>query len=82
MHGAQGSFVWVVGDDQKAAPRPIKLGTGSGNNITVADGLASGDRIVVDGVLKVQPGAAVKAQAVTLDGQKSNAAPASAQASS
>jgi membrane fusion protein (multidrug efflux system) len=82
MHGAQGSFVWVVGEDQKAAPRPVKLGTGSGNNISVADGLVSGDRIVVDGVLKVQPGAPVKAQPVTLEGPKSNAAPAPAQASS
>jgi hypothetical protein len=35
----------------------------------VVEGLASGDRIVVDGVLKVQPGAIVDATPVTADSQ-------------
>jgi membrane fusion protein, multidrug efflux system len=68
MHGAEGSFVWLIGDDQKAAPRPVTLGPGSGNNVTVLDGIKSGERIVVDGVLKVQPGAPLKTVPVTLEG--------------
>lgn len=61
MHGAQGTFVWVVGQDEKAQPRPIQVGVASGNNVAVTQGLNAGDRVVVDGILKVQPGAVVKA---------------------
>jgi membrane fusion protein (multidrug efflux system) len=69
MHGLQGSFVWVIGPDDKVAPpRPVQLGPTSGNNVVVANGLAAGDRVVVDGILKVQPGAAVKAQPLASDG--------------
>jgi membrane fusion protein (multidrug efflux system) len=69
MHGTQGPFVWVIGTDNKVAPpRPVELGQTSGNNVVVASGLAAGDRVVVDGTLKVQPGAPVKAQALTSEG--------------
>ncbi|HEV7715378.1 MAG TPA: efflux RND transporter periplasmic adaptor subunit, partial [Steroidobacteraceae bacterium] len=68
MHGVQGAFVWVVGADNKVTPRPVHLGTSSGNNVVVTNGLASGDRVVVDGILKVQPGALVNATPVALDG--------------
>jgi membrane fusion protein (multidrug efflux system) len=75
MHGAQGSFVWVIGQDNKVAPRPVQLGVTSGNNVAVTEGLASGDRVVVEGILKVQPGALVKATPVQLDGALPTAAP-------
>ncbi len=69
MHGIQGSFVWVIGTDNKiAAPRPVELGQMSGNNVVVSNGLSAGDRIVVDGILKVHPGAAVKAQPLNAEG--------------
>jgi membrane fusion protein, multidrug efflux system len=60
MHGLQGTFVWVVGPDSKIAPRPVKLGPASGNEVVVTEGLAAGDRVVVEGIMKVQPGAVVK----------------------
>ncbi|HVY82397.1 MAG TPA: efflux RND transporter periplasmic adaptor subunit [Steroidobacteraceae bacterium] len=68
MHGAQGSFVWVIGADDKVSPRPVQLGITSGNNVAVTQGLKDGERIVVDGILKVQPGALVKATPVPLEG--------------
>jgi membrane fusion protein (multidrug efflux system) len=68
MHGAQGPFVWVVGASDKAEPRPVTLGASSGNDVVVASGLAGGDRVVVDGILKVQPGAAVHATMLAADG--------------
>jgi membrane fusion protein, multidrug efflux system len=68
MHGAQGSFVWVIGTDNKVSPRPVQLGVTSGNNVAVTQGLKPGERIVVDGILKVQPGALVKATPVSIDG--------------
>ena len=67
MHGLQGTFVWVVGPDQKVGPRPVTLGTTAGNNVVVSKGLEAGDRVVVDGILKVQPGAIVKASPVKLE---------------
>jgi membrane fusion protein (multidrug efflux system) len=59
LHGAQGAYVWVVGEGDVVAPRPVALGTAAGNDVVVASGLESGDRVVVEGILKVQPGAAV-----------------------
>jgi membrane fusion protein (multidrug efflux system) len=61
MRGAEGTFVWRIGDDGTALPQPIELGVSSGNDTAVVAGLSSGDRIVVDGILKVQPGAPVSA---------------------
>lgn len=79
MHGMQGPFVWVIDGENKAAPRPVKLGVTSGNNVAVIDGLTAGDRVVVEGILKVQPGAPVSPIPLALDGTP-QAAPAAAQA--
>jgi membrane fusion protein, multidrug efflux system len=68
MHGMQGAFVWVIGEDEKAASRPVKLGVSSGNNVAVLEGLKPNERVIVDGVLKVQPGALVKMTPVAPDG--------------
>ena len=61
MHGAQGSFVWAVGAGEQVGARPVELGPSVGNEVVVAKGLTAGDRVVVDGILKVQPGAPVSA---------------------
>jgi membrane fusion protein (multidrug efflux system) len=71
MHGIQGPFVWLVGADSKIEIRPVKLGISSGNNIAVTEGLKAGDRVVVDGILKVGPGAVVKA--MPIDAKKESA---------
>ena len=68
MHGAQGPFVWVIGAGEQVAQRPVELGTSSGNDVAVANGLAAGDRVIVDGILKVQPGAVVNATMLAADG--------------
>jgi membrane fusion protein (multidrug efflux system) len=61
LRGQEGTFVWVVGGDGNAQPRPVRLGTTSGNAVVVDQGLGAGDRVVVDGVIKVQPGVPVRA---------------------
>jgi RND family efflux transporter MFP subunit len=71
MHGAQGSFVWGIGQDNKVAPKPVRLGVSSGNDVAVTQGLAAGDRIVTDGILKVQPDAVVKVTAAQGEGAES-----------
>jgi multidrug efflux system membrane fusion protein len=54
-------YVYVVGRDGKAAYREIALGQEVGNRRIVTSGLQTGDRVIVDGVQKVQPGAPVDA---------------------
>jgi membrane fusion protein (multidrug efflux system) len=59
MSGAQGSFVWVVGKGDLVELRPVRLTGESGDRALIADGLAAGERVVTEGVLKVRPGAKV-----------------------
>ncbi|WP_129776399.1 efflux RND transporter periplasmic adaptor subunit [Peristeroidobacter soli] len=61
MSSAQGQFIWVVNGEQKVEFRPVQVGRSFGNNIIVTEGLAPGDRYIVEGVLKVQPGIQVSA---------------------
>jgi membrane fusion protein (multidrug efflux system) len=66
MRGPQGTFVWVLDGEARAQPRPVELGTASGNLVAVPNGLKPGERVVVDGVLKVMPGAPVASTIVEL----------------
>ena len=51
----------VVGPDGKAVVRPLQLRGTSGDQWIVSAGLDDGDRVIVAGLQKVQPGTAVKA---------------------
>jgi membrane fusion protein (multidrug efflux system) len=55
-----GSSVMVVGADNKVAARSVKTGAARGNEWQVIDGLKEGDRVIVEGLQKVKPGATVK----------------------
>ena len=57
---AQGDTVMVVGDDNKVNPRTIRIGSAKGNQWVVLEGLKTGEKVMVDGFQKVQPGATVK----------------------
>jgi membrane fusion protein, multidrug efflux system len=46
--------VIVVGSDNKATMRPVKMGDRVGTNWIVAQGLKPGERVVVEGIQKVQ----------------------------
>jgi membrane fusion protein (multidrug efflux system) len=54
-----GPFVLVVGDDEKAAARPVRLGAVEGLQVVVEDGLSEGERVIVGGIQKVRPGMVV-----------------------
>jgi membrane fusion protein (multidrug efflux system) len=55
------NFVWVIGPDNKASQRAVKLGERLGGSVLVLEGLKAGERIVVEGLQKVREGAPVKA---------------------
>ncbi len=51
--------VFVIGKDGTAQPRPIKAVRTVGDKWLVTEGLAPGDKVIVEGLQKVQPGAPV-----------------------
>ncbi|GGI20308.1 efflux RND transporter periplasmic adaptor subunit [Oxalicibacterium faecigallinarum] len=55
-----GSAVMVVGEDNKVTSRLVKTGSSNNNNWVIESGLKSGERVIVEGLQKVQPGATVK----------------------
>nr|WP_255616493.1 efflux RND transporter periplasmic adaptor subunit [Microvirga puerhi] len=58
--GPQGPTVYVIGEKDVAQVRPIRLGPAVAGGWVVREGLRSGDRVIVDGVIRVRPGAVVK----------------------
>jgi membrane fusion protein, multidrug efflux system len=71
LEGPQGKFVYVLSADDKAEARPVELGdwnrNGKREDWIVTKGLAAGERVVVDGVMKIGPGAPV--QVTMIDGE-------------
>jgi RND family efflux transporter MFP subunit len=59
-------FVWVLGQDGKAQHRPVKLGNLDGGLRVVREGLTESDQVVVRGLQRLRPGAAVQAQLVSM----------------
>jgi membrane fusion protein (multidrug efflux system) len=56
----QGDTVLVVGEGNKPAPRPVKVGSSQNGQWVITDGLKAGDRVIVDGFQKMfVPGAPV-----------------------
>jgi membrane fusion protein (multidrug efflux system) len=53
-------FAHVVGAGDKVEQRPIRTGVRIGDLWLVEEGLASGERIVVEGLQKIRPGTVVK----------------------
>lgn len=75
-----GASVMLVGADGKVVPQPVQTGAAQGNNWVVTQGLKTGDRVIVEGLQKIKPGATVKP--VPWKAQATNAAPNAAPASS
>ena len=60
QQGAKGSIVFVVGKDDKVEMREIVATSWQGNQWIVEEGVHVGDRIIVEGLHKIAPGAPVK----------------------
>lgn len=61
QQGSKGHLVYVIKEDGTAEVRPVVVGDYYGlKDIVIVSGLHAGDRVVVDGVLKVVPGRPVK----------------------
>ena len=61
QQGSNGHLVYVVKEDGTAEVRPVVVGDYYGKaDIVIVNGLHAGDRVVVEGVLKVVPGRPVQ----------------------
>ncbi|EIK95508.1 RND family efflux transporter MFP subunit [Pseudomonas sp. M47T1] len=59
LEGAKSRFVWVVNADGKPEQRVVEVGEWQGDNWFINQGLRAGERIVVDGAIRVTPGSAL-----------------------
>lgn len=75
----QGRMVWVVGADNKVAPRPIQVAEWVGKDWVVTEGLNDGDQVVIDNLFKIRPGASVAPHAPGQGPGAGGAAPAKSQ---
>lgn len=63
MQGGHGPYVYVVDAESKAQMKPIELGREVEGGWIVESGLAPGDRVITDGIIKVRPNAPVAVDA-------------------
>ena len=55
----QGRFVYVVNAQNQAMVRPVVVGDWVGKDWVVLEGLSAGDKVIVDNIIKLRPGAPV-----------------------
>lgn len=72
-----GTTVMLVGADNKVAVQPVVTGASQGDTWIIKSGVKPGDRVIVEGLQKIKPGAPVKA-VPWADPSKQAAAPAPA----
>ncbi|RRS05219.1 efflux RND transporter periplasmic adaptor subunit [Aquabacterium soli] len=71
-------FVYVVAANNIPEYRPVQLGTTVGPLRVVSSGLKAGERVVVDGLQRVRPGAPVAPQVVPMEAPQGGASAAAA----
>ena len=60
QRGPQGAFAFLIKADDTVEMRPVKVGPIERGQALIEEGLQAGERVVVDGQYKLQPGSRVK----------------------
>jgi len=68
-------LVYVLGADGKVVPRPVVTGPPVEGLRVVREGLSKTDRVVINGLTRLQPGMAVKARQIVLKPRATDTAP-------
>ena len=71
----QGTLVMTAGAEDKVAPRPVKAGEWYGKDWVILGGLNAGDKVIVDNLIKLRPGAPIAPHPPAVPGAE-QAAPA------
>ncbi len=71
------AVVMLVGEGDKVQPQPVKATEAVGDEWLITEGLKKGDRVIVEGTMKVQPGAVVKPVEAKKDNETGEASPSS-----
>lgn len=72
----QGPMVMLAGAENKVAPRPIQVAEWLGKDWVVTGGLKAGDKVIVDNLMKLRPGAPVAPHPPVVPGAAPDATPA------
>ncbi len=55
----QGAIVMLAGEGDKVTPRPVQAGEWRGKDWVILGGLKAGDKVIIDNLIKLRPGAPV-----------------------
>ena len=75
QQGPKGSVVYVVGEGDKVEVRNVQATSWQGSQWLIEEGLRAGERVVVDGLQRIAPGAPVKPVPAADDGAASGGQP-------
>ena len=75
VQGPQGPSLFVVAENGTAEARPVRLGRELAEGFVIQEGLKPGERVVVEGVIRVRPGAPVRVAPPTSAAQAAQATP-------
>ncbi len=59
IQSEQGRLLMLAGPDNKVSPRPVQAGEWYGKDWVILGGLQAGDKVIVDNLMKLKPGAPV-----------------------
>jgi membrane fusion protein (multidrug efflux system) len=65
QQSAKGHFVWIVNAQNQAEMRPVLVGDWKGEGWLISEGVNNGEKVVVDGGIRLTQGAPVKVAAYT-----------------
>lgn len=60
LQGSKSHFLWVVDNESKGHQRVVEVGEWQGDDWFITDGLKPGERVVVDGAIRVTAGTPLK----------------------
>src|SRR5262249_16605891 len=60
LEGPKDKFVYIVNAESKVEQRPVQVGAWTSDGWIINSGVEAKERIIVDGVMKIGPGAVVQ----------------------
>jgi membrane fusion protein (multidrug efflux system) len=76
VQSEQGPLVMLAGEGDKVTPRPVQAGEWRGKDWVILGGLKAGDKVIVDNLMKLRPGAPVAPHPPVVPGAAPAAQPA------